>query len=121
MDPSGGLAGALDGTVDSGTGCVEKFGNFNGRVRSRVVHGNQMCFLWLGGLGCFPRSFPFALATAIPHGFVPNQVCRKFGNHGKNIEKELTHGIAWVVDGVTYAELDLATSEFINDVFCIAR
>ena len=97
MDLSGGLVGAFDGSVDSGSCYADEFGNFNNRVRSRAVNENQVFFQFLGELGLLSAQPSFCFGDSHPFkGSCSDQVCLEFGNHGQNIEQEPAHGIGGV-------------------------
>lgn len=122
MDLRGGVAGALDGSVDGGSDHSEEFGNFNGRVFPRQMHGEEMFFLLLGELGLLSAQLSLGFGDSRPFtGSCPDQVCLELGNHGQDMEQEFPYGVGGVMDGAADAELDFATGEFINDVLCIAQ
>ena len=95
MDLSGGLVGAFDGSVDSGSCYADEFGNFNNRVRSRAVNENQVFFQFHGELGLLSAQLSLML-------------WRQPSFQG-------------VMDGATDAEFYLATGELIHDALPIAQ
>lgn len=72
----------------------------------------------LGKLGLFPSQATFCPGDGRA---CPDEVRFELGNHCQDVEQESTDGIGGVVDGAVDAQLDLAVSEVIDNVFRVPQ